>query len=318
MTRSADDAAGLAIAVQLREDIAKAKAQREAERLEAYEIKRRCLAAVAAHLNGREVEAARAYVAAYDGTPNSWLALFGAGLLAYQHNDLVRALRLLVLTTERAPHYAPGWYNAGLCWQLLGNPEEAERAHRHALKLDPELVEAYNQLGLACLDQGRHGEAIRHFDASIAKRGKGSEARFNRAVSLIMTGHFADGWREYEARHEVMFLPKPLIPAHVPKWDGGPRDGKHLLIWCEQGLGDSLMMARWLPRLAEDGPVTVIVPRALVRLFQASFPMVAVKTNGDALDVPFHVHASFMSLPWLTQAAKYTLPAPPYFVTEGA
>lgn len=296
-----DSAAGLEIARRLREDVARTNRARSS----------RVAAAVMAHLNGRQVEAARGYLASYDGTTDTTLALYGAALLAYQLNALERALRLLCVVTERSPRFAPAWYNAGLCWQLLGNSREALLAQRKALKLDPALVEAYNQLGIAYLDLGKHRKALRAFDQSIARRGKGSEARFNRAVSLILMGHFEEGWREYEARHEVMFLPKPLIPPHVPRWDGSPRHGTPLLLWCEQGLGDTLQMVRWAPVLVADGPVTCIVPKALQRLLQHAMPTVTFVSSGE--DFPAcELHASFMSLPWLTKATPATIPAPPY------
>jgi tetratricopeptide (TPR) repeat protein len=251
------------------------------------------------HLNGRLTEAARGYLTAYEqADPKSrGLALYGAALLAFQQNQLIEAARMLRLVTEvYAPRFPEGWYNRGLIFQLLSEPEEALRSLDLALNLNANLVEAHNQRGIALLDLGRLDDAITSFNRAIKLKGRGSEARFNRAVSLLLMGNWAEGWPEYESRHEVAFLPKPFIPIGIPKWDGGPLEGKHLLVWCEQGLGDTIMCLRFLARLTEQGAVSAIVPNAMLALCQAKVPGVAFLTSGD--NIPrADVQVSFMSLP---------------------
>jgi tetratricopeptide (TPR) repeat protein len=262
------------------------------------------------HLNGRLTEAAQGYLAAFESgdAKAQGLALYGAALLAFQQNQLIESVRCLRLVTEKYAKLFPGawyvpsaWYNRGLLFQLLSEPEESLRSLDTALQLDPNLVEAHNQRGISLLDLGRPEEAIEAFNRAITLRGKGSEARFNRAVSLLLTGHWEEGWAEYESRHEITFLPKPFIPLGIPKWDGRPLEGKHILLWCEQGLGDTIMCLRFIPELIAQGTVTAIVPKALQRLCLEAVPRTAFITSGDMIPRADY-QISFMSLPHLLKS----------------
>lgn len=296
MTRSADDIAGLEIAARLREDIARNFPPASP------------LEAVSAHLNGRHTEAA----AGYAQHPSQPLALFGAALLAFQQNQLPQAFRLLCAVTTKAPHFAPGWYNLGLVLQLLGNSEEALECQDRALSADPKLVEAHNQRGIALLDMGRQTEALAALEDAIAHAGAGHEARWNRAIALLLMGDWERGWPEYESRHQVMWLPKPIIPPHLTAWDGAPLGERHLLVYCEQGYGDTLMMCRFLPALARTGRVTAVVPKRLKRLIAASFPTVSVISTGDDYPEDLAVQCGFMSLPALLHLTPETAWTGPY------
>lgn len=299
-----DDEAGLDIARKLRQDIARHFPGAAGSPIQA----------VMAHLNGRHAEAARGYA----DHPSQPLALFGAALLAFQQGQLPQAFRLLCVVTDKAPAFAPGWYNLGLVLQLLGNAGEALECQDKALALDPKLVEAHNQRGVALLDLGRHPEAVAAFGDAIRYAGTGHEARFNRAIALLLTGDWERGWPEYESRHEVMWLPKPIIPPHVPAWDGSPLEGRHLLVWCEQGYGDTLQMCRFLPALARMGTVTAVVPQRLQRLLAAAFPDVGIITTGDDYPERMDVQCGFMSLPALLKVTPDTAWEGPYLATEAA
>ncbi len=280
-----DDEEGRRIAAKLRADIAAGNYGPPVESP---------LRAITAHLNGRHTEAA----AGYAQHPDQPLALFGAALLAFQQGQLPQAFRLLCVVTERAPRFAPGWYNLGLVTQLLGNSAEALDCQDRALAIDPTLVEAHNQRGLALLDLGRHTEAVAALDCAVQRTGTSHESRWNRAIALLLLGDWDRGWKEYESRHHVMWLPKPIIPPHIPAWDGSDRKGEHLLVWCEQGYGDTLMMCRFLDRLV-GGPVTALVPARLKALIAASFPGVNVISTGDDYPEGIALQCGFMSLPAL-------------------
>lgn len=106
-----------------------------------------------------------------------------------------------------------------------------------------------------------------------------------------------DWWRRYERRHAK--APKPRLP--FPEWTGEDLTGKRLVVWPEQGLGDKIMFARWLPALAEHD-VTILCEPALVRLFHANFAGRVIEANGrtDFPDPDFW--ALYGSLPLLTGA----------------
>ena len=60
----------------------------------------------------------------------------------------------------------------------------------------------------------------------------------------------------------------PAQPYHLRwVWDGSPFDGRHVLVRCYHGLGDTLQFARYLPLLAErTASVTLEAPPRLAEL----------------------------------------------------
>mgnify|MGYP000998169801 CR=1 FL=1 len=59
------------------------------------------------------------------------------------------------------------WYylynNRAYCLNRMGRPREAEACCRAAIEMQPELHDAYRNLGIALAHLGRHGEAARNF-----------------------------------------------------------------------------------------------------------------------------------------------------------
>ena len=71
-------------------------------------------------------------------------------------------------------------------------------------------------------------------------------------------------------------------PFEQPAWDGGPLDGKTLLVWSEQGVGDEIMFASLLPEIiAQAGQVLIECESRLVPLFARSFPTADVFARTD-------------------------------------
>ena len=114
------------------------------------------------------------------------------------------------------------------------------------------------------------------FDAALARDAASPLARYNRALLLLSQGRFAEAWPDFELRWQLDDeLPRELP---LPLWDGQPLDGRSILVLGEQGLGDMLMFARWLPALAgAAGTVTLTAEPRLVPLLARSFPEISVR-----------------------------------------
>lgn len=92
--------------------------------------------------------------------------------------------------------------------------------------------------------------------------------RYSAAHRLLAARRYAEAWALYEARREAFGLPDPM--ANYPEWQGEPIAGKHLMAVAEQGLGDQIMFARWVPVLEAMGAKVTIScdPRTIARLFE--------------------------------------------------
>ena len=122
-----------------------------------------------------------------------------------------------------------------------------------------------------------------------------------------MRGDFAEGWDEYEWRLRSTERKGPRFPERP--WQGENLAGKHIYVQAEQGFGDTLQFARYLPLLAaRAGRVTLRVHQQLVTLLRESLPGIAVL--GDRGDpAPYHCDAVLLSLPRLFKTRLETIPA---------
>ncbi|MEQ8195750.1 MAG: hypothetical protein RIB59_14795, partial [Rhodospirillales bacterium] len=100
------------------------------------------------------------------------------------------------------------------------------------------------------------------------------DVRSNYALALLKHGRFQDGWREYQTRWQWNGFEKSVPrPFEQPRWHGENLDGKSILVWGEQGIGDELMFAGMFPDLIERAKsVSVECDRRLVPVFERSFP----------------------------------------------
>ena len=132
---------------------------------------------------------------------------------------------------------------------------------------------------------------------------------FSLSFAELIQGNLPEGLRHYEARLKVPAELHPQRTFSQPSWDGSPFAGKTLLLWAEQGLGDTLMFLRYLPMVkALGGHVVLETQRALVDLAATCDGPDLVLARGVPLP-PFDLHASLMSLPFLFGTDLDTIPA---------
>ena len=174
---------------------------------------------------------------------------------------------------ELNPRFALAHSN--LAHVTLREEFDAETALAHvqtALELDPQLAGAHNNLAMILQFQGRCEEALAACERALELNPGFAGTLMVRALAQLMLGEFAGGWRDYEARREL--LPTFRVRKFpYREWDGSPLAGQSLLVYNEQGIGDEIMFASCLPDLLALGAACVVECSAkLEHLFRRSFP----------------------------------------------
>jgi len=273
------------------------------------------------------------------------LAVLDDALAANPDDGMAHIRRALVLddmgqpeeavrSADRAVALLPGnpeiWDNRGLFLRRSGRARDAAASFRQALTLRPDHAKSLAHLALALRDLGEWEAALAGVDRAVALAPGFSRAHYNRALILLTLGRFQEGWDSSEARWQVRelamlfpwFGPMPSGPAAgdtraagaAPLWQGEKLDGRRLLIYAEQGFGDTIQFCRYVPLLAErEGApvhVTLLVQPPLRRLL-ADLPGVAhLVQEGDPYTSP-DLRCPMLSLPQRFRTTLATIPPPP-------
>ncbi len=247
--------------------------------------------------------------------PPPLYALASLGNALMLSGQLVRAETYFRQALAQEPAEGRIWVNLGHCLQLQDRLQEAADCLRRALPLLPADPQPYNNLGTVLQEQNQLQAAIECYRQSLRLAPDLAETHWNLATALLTLGEYTEGWREYEWRLRQRRATYPTFAQ--PLWTGSPLGQKTLLIYAEQGLGDTIQFVRYLPLLAQAHPQAQLLFRcqpALVELLQACLgsSRLQIFSEQDPLP-PFDVHLPLLSLPQRLGTTLETIPAPiPY------
>lgn len=252
--------------------------------------------------------ALRALTAAIDASPNDALA----------YNNRGNAYRLLKRPAEaledyrRCIHLAPSdlklRFNMALALLDLNRPAEALPWAQQAASVEPPFWPARTCVGEALVRLGEARQAIPWFDQVLQANPDDVQARLGRAVAQLSLGEYREGWIGFEVRLQDQRVGQWRPDTQHPPWRGDvdPR-GRTLLLTAEQGLGDTIMMARYLkPLRARGAHVILQVQKPLLDLLADMADDMQVLG-----DVPpdYDMHTPLMSLPRAFRTEINTIPA---------
>ncbi len=150
--------------------------------------------------------------------------------------------------------------------------------------------------------------AIRLYEEILAKHPTHSEAKFQKALAKLTIGQYSVGWAEYESRWGLPEMHgEGLNP--IGRWFGEDLGGQDILLYDEQGLGDTLFMLRYVPLLAARARHVYLKLTPLLHRI-ASSVQGATAVYRKNREVPAHAwHSPVMSLPYVFQTELSTIPA---------
>jgi tetratricopeptide (TPR) repeat protein len=221
------------------------------------------------------------------------------GLALYNQGRLGDARRCFEDALRRDPGYTAARLNLANTLRVLGELGVARGELEAVLAGNPDSIEALNNLGAVAQDMGDTELALRCLERAAALSPQMPEVRWNLALTQLLLGDFINGWRNFESRWEgCAHLRGGYTLPPERAWQGEPLSGKLVLLWAEQGFGDTVQFIRFAQDVAAQGAmVGVLVPPELKRLIQGAPGILWVTAMGEPLP-QYDVHCPLMSLPY--------------------
>ncbi len=242
------------------------------------------------------------------------LNLAGVIALREQRND--EALAYFTRAVSVNPLGA--MYHRNLCeiYRIEGEIDLAISHGEQARQLAPNDAEAHYLTAVAYYFRLEMARSIECCRQALALDPAHALAHFHLATALLVTGEFGDGFAEYEWRWKHPNAPVMVAQATTPRWDGSATDETVLLL-CDQGYGDVIQFARYVPMMLERCPNTVVSgPEGMARLLDLLPELQSRFVPLDA--VPDHAfHCAVSSLPLAFRTTLASVPTTIPYIDAG-
>ncbi|WP_068320210.1 tetratricopeptide repeat protein [Polynucleobacter yangtzensis] len=237
-------------------------------------------------------------------------ALINMGAIFRNIGKFTESLQRLDKALELDNADPAAWLNKGVTLDSMGNLQDAIGCYEKALSLDGGYLEAYSNKGNAELGLGRLKEAHDSFQKALRIFPGDADTLSNYSVLKLAEANFSDGWRDYESRFYCSSrISNPF--KKIPKLESlANLADKKILVWAEQGLGDTIQFYRYLENLSKFSQhITLAVQSELKELLAAQPLNIQVLNIGEVEAGGFDYQSALMSLPYLFKTNIDTIPA---------
>jgi tetratricopeptide (TPR) repeat protein len=239
--------------------------------------------------------------------PRDIESLYEQGNIYLRTGEFALAERDYAMLLHRKPGHLGALANRGYVLVALNRLDDALACYRQLLRLDASSPATSVNYGNVLKSLGRLNEAEASYRHAIRMQHDFAEAHIELAHSHLVAGEYELGWRGYEWRWQSSQMRAHYLQSPQAAWLGQfPVRGMTVLVWAEQGYGDMLQFARFLPRLADRAAKVILrVPPALRELMQAVDARIEVIAgpwgaggHGESWPLPRHdCHCPMLSLP---------------------
>lgn len=218
-------------------------------------------------------EAFRCLQTAIQITPRSAETLNALGTVANAlGRDPKEAEQFFISALKNNPRCPDAHYNMGVTLQRMRQYEAAAIWYERALVVRPDDCEAMSNLAIVFKYLNRHREGLELINRAVCLSPEHPLAHWNRSILLLSLGEWREGFAEYEWRWRggagPQFVPRAFTQ---PRWNGELWPDQTLFVHGEQGFGDFIQFARFLPMARQRvGRILVECPAALMALMADS------------------------------------------------
>ena len=275
--------------------------------------------AVSCHGAGRLAEAEQGYRQVLQVQPEHPDALHLLGVLLGQSTDIKTGLQLIVKAVEIRPDFPKALNNLGLLLQNSDQTYQAALAYTRAVRLEPTRPQAWYNMSMCFADfgqtdsaltaleegilanpksellysgackilkrQGDYSDCIAMVDRGLAESPNSVELWMHRAEACFALGQFDEAWDAYSWRKNAPENPNIAPQYPLPVWHGEDLAERTILVWTEQGPGETFLFATTLNEIITISKKCIVATtERLQPILARSFPGAEV-VNSATLDV---------------------------------
>jgi hypothetical protein len=195
----------------------------------------------------------------------------------------------------------------GLMCLTIGEDEKAATSFGFALKIKPDHGAAKINLADAHRALGEYDMAASEYANVLDQNPNNPEANMCAGMLALLLGDYARGWDLYRSRWQVKtFTTKPMETTR-PRWNGEPLDGKTIMLWEEQGFGDSFNFIRYASALAKLGARVLFGCQPILReVMRGVDGLAGAVERSDA--TPFDYHLPLLDVPYFLGTTLANIP----------
>jgi tetratricopeptide (TPR) repeat protein len=260
-------------------------------------------------------EAIEAYNKALNIKPNHAEAFNNMGIALQKQRKPEEAIKAYNKALSINPDYAAAYYNIGNTLQEQYKLEKAKEAFSKAIAINPDYAEAYSNMAVTLQDQGKLEETIDAFYKALTIKPDCAETHKNLSLALLNSGRLKEGLEEYEWRWNTSANMTTYRQFSKPMWNGKETlKGKTVLLWCEQGVGDTINWSSKLPFVVSQADHCILeCQEKLVPLLTRTFPNFEIKAEDrrqDAQrdDFDFHLPMGSLYKHFISEISEKTRP----------
>jgi tetratricopeptide (TPR) repeat protein len=241
------------------------------------------------------------------------------GMIAANSGRMEEGCRLLEAAIAARPN-VPAFRSAlGAVYQKLCRMPDALREAATAVNAQSTNAEFLVGLAMIQIDLDQHEQAAISLLRAVGHKQDSPEAHLALAQVLLARGETAPGWMEYEWRNRIDVPHNTLPRMTSPAWNGMHIPRGRILLVGDQGYGDTLQFARYIPMVAERCQEVVLGCSAELAELLRHIPGVSqCHARWDVIP-PHAAHCRLSSLPLMFQTTLDTIPGPcPYLTADPA
>jgi tetratricopeptide (TPR) repeat protein len=251
--------------------------------------------------------ALNSYKIAININPNVPEVYLHIGITLEKQKKLAEAIAIFQQLIDKFPGFMEGYNKLGLIYKKTDQFNKAELILKRGINKNDKYVRLYGNLANTLQREGKYSEALTYYNKAIQMEPDYHEAIFSRSLLYLLLGKFETGWQDYEHRWKLHGISKRKFK--VPEWNGQNIEDKTLLLWAEQGLGDTIQFIRYVPKIKERVDRLIIECQPSLRsLFKSISGIDQIVDGTNNTPVKYDYHLPMLSLPRVFKTREETIP----------